>query len=63
MWVMYVLPDLSIPDLYLEMSQPKLADEEGWKRFCIGGTVYKATTAIKPDPDPNSALDYRKVVC
>ncbi|KAK0151909.1 Gem-associated protein 2 [Merluccius polli] len=42
--------------------KPKLADEEGWKMFCLGETVYKATAASETDPNPSSALDYSKVM-
>lgn len=42
--------------------QPKLTDEEGWKRFCLGENVYLGTSASHTDADPEPALDYRKVV-
>ncbi|KAM4626017.1 gem-associated protein 2 [Polymixia lowei] len=40
---------------------PKLTDEEGWKRFCLGEKVYLGTSAYETDPDPDPALDYSKV--
>ncbi|XP_071389116.1 gem-associated protein 2 isoform X1 [Centroberyx affinis] len=38
---------------------PKLTDEEGWKRFCLGEKVYLGTSSCDADTDP--ALDYSKV--
>nr|XP_020477585.1 gem-associated protein 2 isoform X2 [Monopterus albus] len=40
---------------------PKLADEEGWKRFCLGEKLYLGTSSCDPDEEPESALDYCKV--
>lgn len=40
---------------------PKLTDEEGWKRFCLGETVYLGTSSSHTDTDPEPALDYSKV--
>ncbi|XP_070835481.1 gem-associated protein 2 [Chaetodon trifascialis] len=40
---------------------PKLADEEGWKRFCLGETVYLGTSSLHTDADPEPALDYSKM--
>lgn len=42
--------------------QPKLTDEEGWKRFCLGEKVYLGTSSCDTDAEPEPALDYRKVV-
>ena len=39
--------------------QPKLTDEEGWKRFCLGEMVYLGTSSSPAEPEP--ALDYSKV--
>ncbi|XP_018550668.1 gem-associated protein 2 [Lates calcarifer] len=40
---------------------PKLTDEEGWKRFCLGEKVYLGTSSCDTDAEPEPALDYRKV--
>ncbi|XP_051252200.1 gem-associated protein 2 [Dicentrarchus labrax] len=40
---------------------PKLTDEEGWKRFCLGETVYLGTSSCHTDAEPEPALDYSKV--
>ncbi|XP_069029067.1 gem-associated protein 2 [Embiotoca jacksoni] len=40
---------------------PKLSDEEGWKRFCLGETVYLETSSGHTDADLQPALDYSKV--
>jgi len=42
--------------------QPKLTDEEGWKRFCLGEKVYLGTTSGLTAAEEEPALDYRKVV-
>ncbi|XP_028298356.1 gem-associated protein 2 [Gouania willdenowi] len=41
---------------------PKLTDDEGWKRFCLGEFVYQGSSShcgTRPDPEPE--LDYTKV--
>ncbi|CAK6962037.1 gem-associated protein 2 [Scomber scombrus] len=40
---------------------PKLTDEEGWKRFCLGEKVYLGTSPSHTDAEPEAALDYSKV--
>ncbi|KAF7651095.1 hypothetical protein LDENG_00116100 [Lucifuga dentata] len=40
---------------------PKQNDEEGWKRFCLGETVYLGACQADADPNPEPALDYNKV--
>ncbi|CAL8300637.1 unnamed protein product [Boreogadus saida] len=40
---------------------PKLSDEEGWKTFCLGETVYKAPAVSGTHLEPSSALDYSKM--
>ncbi|XP_044022503.1 gem-associated protein 2 isoform X3 [Siniperca chuatsi] len=40
---------------------PKQTDEEGWKRFCLGETVYLGTSSCQTDAKPEPALDYSKV--
>ncbi|KAK2826340.1 hypothetical protein Q5P01_020554 [Channa striata] len=40
---------------------PKLTDEEGWKRFCLGESVYLGTTSCNKDTEPDPALDFKKV--
>lgn len=42
---------------------PKLTDEEGWKRFCLGEKVYLGTSSCDAgaDAEPEPALDYSKV--
>ncbi|XP_070776579.1 gem-associated protein 2 [Enoplosus armatus] len=39
---------------------PKLTDEEGWKRFCLG-EAYLGMSSCHTDPEPEAALDYSKV--
>uniref|UniRef100_A0A3Q3KME2 Gem-associated protein 2 n=1 Tax=Monopterus albus TaxID=43700 RepID=A0A3Q3KME2_MONAL len=46
---------------FSDIRQPKLADEEGWKRFCLGEKLYLGTSSCDPDEEPESALDYCKV--
>uniref|UniRef100_A0A3Q2QZM8 Gem-associated protein 2 n=1 Tax=Fundulus heteroclitus TaxID=8078 RepID=A0A3Q2QZM8_FUNHE len=42
---------------------PKLTDEEGWKRFCLGEKTYPDPSASGlTDEDQEPALDYSKVV-
>lgn len=43
---------------YLFFSQPKLTDEKGWKRFCLGEKTYLGSSEADQEP----ALDYSKVV-
>lgn len=43
--------------------QPKLTDEEGWKRFCLGETVCAGASSCRTDAEPEPQLDYSKVVC
>ncbi|KAM4540431.1 gem-associated protein 2 [Fundulus diaphanus] len=41
---------------------PKLTDEEGWKRFCLGEKTYPGPSACGlTDADQEPALDYSKV--
>ncbi|XP_060919370.1 gem-associated protein 2 [Labrus mixtus] len=40
---------------------PKLTDEEGWKRFCLGETVYLGTSSCQTNAEPEPALDYSKI--
>ncbi|XP_069392431.1 gem-associated protein 2 [Paralichthys olivaceus] len=40
---------------------PKLTDEEGWKRFCLGEVVYLGTPSCDTAAEPEPALDYSKV--
>ncbi|XP_067470817.1 gem-associated protein 2 [Thunnus thynnus] len=40
---------------------PKLTDEEGWKRFCLGEKIYLGTSSCHTDAEPEPALDYSKV--
>lgn len=42
--------------------QPKLTDEEGWKRFCLGEKVYLGTSSTHTDAEQEPALDYSKVI-
>ncbi|XP_036981111.1 gem-associated protein 2 isoform X1 [Acanthopagrus latus] len=41
------------------VKMPKLTDEEGWKRFCLGEMVYLGISSSPAEPEP--ALDYSKV--
>ncbi|XP_029972632.1 gem-associated protein 2-like [Salarias fasciatus] len=43
------------------VQMPKLTDEEGWKRFCLGEKVYLGSSSCQTDPDAEPALDYNKV--
>lgn len=40
---------------------PNVTDEEGWKRFCLGETVYQGSSSCPTDAEPEPALDYNKV--
>ncbi|XP_040916807.1 gem-associated protein 2 [Toxotes jaculatrix] len=40
---------------------PKLTDEEGWKKFCLGENIYLGTSSCDTDTEPQPALDYSKV--
>lgn len=42
--------------------QPKLTDEEGWKRFCLGDKVFLGTSSCDTDTEPEPALNFTKVV-
>ncbi|OXB66810.1 hypothetical protein ASZ78_003512 [Callipepla squamata] len=46
-------------DLDSNVNMPKLEDEEGWKKFCLGERVYSEIDA-EPD-DENVGIDYIKV--
>lgn len=39
---------------------PKMEDDEGWKRFCLGEMVYMAS-AGETGPDTDGGLDYSKM--
>uniref|UniRef100_A0A1A7XW40 Gem-associated protein 2 n=1 Tax=Iconisemion striatum TaxID=60296 RepID=A0A1A7XW40_9TELE len=43
------------------VQMPKLTDEEGWKRFCLGENVYQGTSSSLTDADQEPALDYSKM--
>lgn len=49
---------LSSQNLGFCVLQPKLTDEEGWKRFCLGECVYMGASSVT---QIESALDYKKV--
>ncbi|XP_034530550.1 gem-associated protein 2 [Notolabrus celidotus] len=40
---------------------PKLTDEEGWKKFCLGETVYLGASSDCTEAESEPALDYSKV--
>lgn len=40
---------------------PKLTDEEGWKRFCLGEKIYLGASSDHTDAEPELALDYSKM--
>lgn len=40
---------------------PKLTDEEGWRRFCLGQRVCLGTAYSHTDEDPEPELDYSQV--
>ncbi|XP_014883505.1 gem-associated protein 2 isoform X2 [Poecilia latipinna] len=43
-------------------ASPKLTDEEGWKRFCLGETTYLGSSSSRlTEADQEPALDYSKV--
>uniref|UniRef100_A0A669C175 Gem-associated protein 2 n=1 Tax=Oreochromis niloticus TaxID=8128 RepID=A0A669C175_ORENI len=46
---------------FSEIRQPKLTDEEGWKRFCLGEKVYLGTSSTHTDAEQEPALDYSKM--
>lgn len=41
--------------------QPKVTDEDGWRRFCLGETIHQATSS-NTDAETDPAIDYSKVV-
>ncbi|KAM6912510.1 gem-associated protein 2 [Xenentodon cancila] len=43
------------------VQMPKLTDEEGWKRFCLGDGVYLGVSPLLTDAELEPALDYSKV--
>ncbi|XP_041827826.1 gem-associated protein 2 [Melanotaenia boesemani] len=43
------------------VKMPRLTDEEGWKRFCLGERVYQGSSSCLTDSDQDPALDYSKV--
>uniref|UniRef100_A0A3B3X2L1 Gem-associated protein 2 n=1 Tax=Poecilia mexicana TaxID=48701 RepID=A0A3B3X2L1_9TELE len=44
------------------VQMPKLTDEEGWKRFCLGEKTYLgSSSSILTEADQEPALDYSKV--
>lgn len=43
------------------VQMPKLTDEDGWKRFCLGEAVYLGTLSCQTDALAEPALDYSKV--
>ncbi|XP_077394204.1 gem-associated protein 2 isoform X2 [Festucalex cinctus] len=40
---------------------PKEADEEGWKRFCLGELLYQGRLSSDTDAEAEAGLDYSKV--
>lgn len=45
--------------IYLYLLQPKLEDEEGWKKFCLGERVYSEIESRSDNE--NLGIDYMKV--
>uniref|UniRef100_A0A3Q3FAZ0 Gem-associated protein 2 n=1 Tax=Kryptolebias marmoratus TaxID=37003 RepID=A0A3Q3FAZ0_KRYMA len=43
------------------VQMPKVTDEEGWKRFCLGERIYQGTSSDLGDADQEPALDYGKI--
>uniref|UniRef100_A0A1A8JZM1 Gem-associated protein 2 n=1 Tax=Nothobranchius kuhntae TaxID=321403 RepID=A0A1A8JZM1_NOTKU len=43
------------------VQMPRLTDEEGWKRFCLGENVYQGTSSGPTDAHQEPALDYGKM--
>lgn len=46
----------------MSVLQPRLTDEEGWKRFCLGEKIGLGTSSSHTDAQPEPALDYSKVI-
>uniref|UniRef100_A0A8C6P114 Gem-associated protein 2 n=1 Tax=Nothobranchius furzeri TaxID=105023 RepID=A0A8C6P114_NOTFU len=46
---------------FSDVRQPRLTDEEGWKRFCLGENVYQGTSSGPTDAHQEPALDYGKI--
>lgn len=42
--------------------QPKVTDEDGWRRFCLGETIHQATSSCNTEAETDPAIDYSKVV-
>lgn len=55
---------LSLSHVFFFLLQPKLTDEEGWKRFCLGEKIYQGASSgfADQDTDQEPALDYSKVL-
>lgn len=45
--------------IYFYLLQPKLEDEEGWKKFCLGERVYSEIESLSDNE--NLGIDYMKV--
>ncbi|KAG7510355.1 gem-associated protein 2 [Solea senegalensis] len=43
------------------VQMPKLTDEVGWKRFCLGEKVYMDTSSCDTEVEAKPGLDYSKV--
>ncbi|XP_068195093.1 gem-associated protein 2 isoform X1 [Antennarius striatus] len=40
---------------------PKINDEDGWKRFCLGEMVYPGRSSCQSEAEAEPVLDYRRV--
>ncbi|XP_074548220.1 gem-associated protein 2 [Halichoeres trimaculatus] len=40
---------------------PKLTDDEGWKKFCLGEKIYLGASSDHTDTEPELGLDYSKI--
>lgn len=43
-------------------AQPKVTDEDGWKRFCLGDVINQSTSSYHTDTETDPAIDYNKVL-
>ncbi|XP_061599408.1 gem-associated protein 2 [Cololabis saira] len=43
------------------VQMPKLTDEQGWRRFCLGEHVYLGASSLLTEAELEPALDYSKV--
>ncbi|TNM95658.1 hypothetical protein fugu_016741 [Takifugu bimaculatus] len=43
------------------VTMPKVTDEDGWRRFCLGETVHLETSSCHTEAETGPGIDYNKV--